>query len=172
MSNNSDTNRPIAESAIISKYPELVGKYNQSTTLTGTVELQAAGVLVGTGSLFLTELSVGDIISIQDSLAVYKIASITDDLNATIEDTAADPVAAGKTFQTSAEYTISIGETLDLVAAQGRLYWYLLVDCSQDVVPIVDYLTTVLDGQGYTITSKTEATYNYISIFIPPVVTA
>ncbi len=172
MSNTSDTNRPIAETAIVAKYPEIAGTYAETVTVTGTVELQAVGALVGTLTTFTTDLEVGDIIKIQDSLAVYEIASITDDLNATVTDTAAVVVAAGKTLDLVGDCVTTIGETLDLVTAQGRLYWRLIIDCAQDVTPIVDYLEATLLDQGYTISSVTEATYSYVQIFCPPVETA
>jgi hypothetical protein len=171
MSNDANTNRPIAENAIVAKYPEISATYSDAADLTGTVELQASGALVGTGTAFTTELAVDDIIEISGSNAVYKIASITDDTTATITDTAAATVAAGATASIIGDCTTTIGQTLDLVAAQGRLYWRLIIDCAQDVTPIVDYLNNVLDGQGYTITSVTEPTYSYVQIFIPPVTT-
>jgi len=58
------------------------------TTLTGTVTLTNGSTTVsGSGTLFLSELQVGDLIKLEsdDCTAWAKIASITDDVTATLE---------------------------------------------------------------------------------------
>tara|TARA_R110002020_G_scaffold213427_1_gene420252 strand:+ start:50381 stop:50665 length:285 start_codon:yes stop_codon:yes gene_type:complete len=71
---------------------------------------------------------------------------------------------------------VGLETTLDSVAAAGRLYWYLAVDCVQDTIPIVDHINTVLDAQGYEVKSRSitvnTSSKDLISIFIPPIVVA
>ncbi|OQY07945.1 MAG: hypothetical protein B6I28_05250, partial [Fusobacteriia bacterium 4572_132] len=76
-----------------------------SKQLTGTIDYDGAGAVVGTSSSFTTEVAVGDYIELFDSAAsgatyTVKVSAITDDTHMTVvEDGVAVPnTAAGSTY--------------------------------------------------------------------------
>lgn len=63
-------------------YDNVKDTFPQSTSLTGTIDAVANGEqIVGTGTLFTTELQIGEYIYIASQSAFRKIRSITDDTN-------------------------------------------------------------------------------------------
>ena len=76
-----------------------VGDSASNTTITGTVASTAANALVGTGTLFTTELKVGDLIAINHSPIRYGVVSvITDNLNLNVIANFAGSTTAGETI--------------------------------------------------------------------------
>ncbi len=61
-----------------------------STQLTGTIELQANGVLVGTGTTFLTEINPGDVLTSTNN-QTFSVISVADNENAVVA--VADPAS-------------------------------------------------------------------------------
>jgi len=94
--------------------------------LTGTITIASGGAtLAGVGTLFTTELTVGDIIGAVDvsgALHMFQVATITTNILATVTETvtAANEVAAGTVFQLYGNVLPS-GGTIQVIPATGRI---------------------------------------------------
>jgi len=83
--------------------------FSADSTLTGSIDPTASTAVVGVGTLFLTELEVGDKISV--STEIREVATITDDLNLTVTEAFTDvandtaPQKIGEWVSTAATVT-------------------------------------------------------------------
>lgn len=110
-------------------------QYGRHILQSGTITIQSGSEeVVGTGTKFTTELSVGDYIQINDEDAKYKITSITDDTHLTVEPEVTEAVTDGNFYlsdisELNAVYTNKDDENISkpvrglaLQSYQGRIF--------------------------------------------------
>lgn len=76
----------VADTDVEDVWYRMIGEKDIAPALTGDVAWDGTLNLVGTGTLFLTELSKGDAVLLDQHGTLFEVATIVDDLNATIYD--------------------------------------------------------------------------------------
>ncbi len=120
-----------------------------TVTLTGTVtHTIALDTLVGVGTLFLTELAVGQEVLLGDSIS-HRIATIADDLNATTVRVRVDATSAGAALTVAPHWTV----------AQTRPDWVTAFT----LAPVFNGINVDVDADG----SRFDATSVNVVVTLP-----